>query len=418
MSIMSARWKQIATRFAACAVTLALVSCQIPMGTTAFAAEDKSSAKTSSLSAGKNDEKKDDKNGDKKDDAERKEKEEQAQQKHEEADKLFAQADAMNATLAQVQAERDAAERDLELATSSRDEANLRLAEEVERLSSLQAELSEFVIGMYKRGGVTPYLDVLLRSTSYQEFLTSWVTLVAVYEQGEALAEERRVLQKEIESELAACEEQITQAERSIAVADSKLKQIQASQLALTAQACDIEVEAAEIIGDKDEVAKAKEAAESAREALEEAIGQGLAGESLIIGDGIFAHPCPGSTVSSTFGYREFDHAAHKGLDLAAPEGTPYYAADSGTVTAATNGGGYNGGAGNWIVIDHGNGFVTKYMHSLVTFVQVGDHVERGQNIGLVGTTGNSTGPHLHFQVEANGVAVDPAPFLQKQESE
>ena len=378
------------------------------MGASAFAAEAKSDAKSSSLSAGKN-------NGDK-DDAGRKAKEAQAKKKRDEADKLFAQADAMNATLADVQAERDAAQGALDQAIALRDEANQRLAEESERLATLQAELSEFVIDMYKQGGVTPYLDVLMRSTSYQEFLTSWVTLVSVYEQGEALAEERRALQKEIEAELATYEDQITQAERSIAIADSKLRQIRASQLALTAQACDANVEAAEILGDKDEIAKAKEAAAGAHQALDEAIEQGLAGESILIGDGVFTHPCPNATVSSTFGYRDFDKAVHKGIDLAASEGTPYYAAESGTVIAATNGGGDNGGAGNWVVIDHGDGLVTKYMHSLVTFVQVGDHVERGQNIGLVGTTGNSTGPHLHFQVEANGVAVDPAAFLQKQD--
>ena len=129
-------------------------------------------------------------------------------------------------------------------------------------------------------------------------------------------------------------------------------------------------------------------------------------------GTGYFTHPCPNSSVSSGFGFRSFDNAVHKGIDFAAPEGTPYYAADSGKVIAATNGGGDNGGAGNWIVIDHGNGLVTKYMHSLVTFVKPGDVVERGQNIGLVGTTGQSTGPHLHFQVETNGTAVNPTVYL------
>ena len=97
---------------------------------------------------------------------------------------------------------------------------------------------------------------------------------------------------------------------------------------------------------------------------------------------------------------------------MAIGEGTPYYAADDGVVIDATNGGGYNGGAGNWIVIDHGNGVVTKYMHSAVTFVVPGDTVIRGQNIGLVGNTGNSFGSHLHFQVEINGVAVDPLIYL------
>ena len=132
----------------------------------------------------------------------------------------------------------------------------------------------------------------------------------------------------------------------------------------------------------------------------------------VVMGTGFFTNPCPTATSSSGFGYREFDNSFHKGLDMAAPEGTPYYAADSGTVMYATNDGGYNGGAGNWVVISHGNGIVTKYMHSSATYVRPGDFVERGQNIGAVGNTGQSFGAHLHFQVEVDGVAVNPLNYI------
>lgn len=115
-------------------------------------------------------------------------------------------------------------------------------------------------------------------------------------------------------------------------------------------------------------------------------------------------------TVSSSFGPREGTN--HNGIDLAATTGTHYYAADDGQVTHSTNDGGYNGGAGNWVVIDHGNGIVTKYMHSSATYVTAGQQVRKGDHIGDVGSTGQSTGPHLHFQVEVNGVPVDPAPYI------
>ena len=115
-------------------------------------------------------------------------------------------------------------------------------------------------------------------------------------------------------------------------------------------------------------------------------------------------------TISSSFGPRWGTN--HNGLDLAASSGTPYYAADDGSVMYATNDGGYNGGAGNWVVIDHGNGIVTKYMHSSATYVTAGQQVRKGDHIGDVGSTGESTGPHLHFQVEVNGVPVDPAPYI------
>lgn len=125
---------------------------------------------------------------------------------------------------------------------------------------------------------------------------------------------------------------------------------------------------------------------------------------------GRFANPCPGAVVTSNFGFREFDNKFHKGLDLGTgSENIPTYAAESGTVIFA----GYSGSAGNLITIDHGNGLVTKYMHHSEIYVKVGDHVEKGQQIGLSGTTGRSTGNHLHFQVEENGVAVNPLLYLE-----
>lgn len=125
---------------------------------------------------------------------------------------------------------------------------------------------------------------------------------------------------------------------------------------------------------------------------------------------GTFANPCPGAVVSSNFGWREFRNSFHKGIDLATGNyNIPIYAAEAGEVTVA----GESGSAGNWIRIDHGNGLVTKYMHNDKIYVKAGQTVEKGQQIGLSGSTGDSTGNHLHFQVEENGVAVNPAPYLE-----
>ena len=137
------------------------------------------------------------------------------------------------------------------------------------------------------------------------------------------------------------------------------------------------------------------------------------AGASVITGNGTFTHPCPGYTyISSEFGYREQPIAGastnHKGMDFAAPAGTPIYAAASGTVTSAS----YSGNAGNMIVINHGNGLQTYYMHCNSMYVRAGQTVSKGQNIGAVGSTGNSSGPHLHFQVMQNGTPVNPRNYL------
>lgn len=136
--------------------------------------------------------------------------------------------------------------------------------------------------------------------------------------------------------------------------------------------------------------------------------GNVSSGGNTVGATGTFTNPCPAGYVSSTFGYRTFDNSFHKGLDLAAGEGTPTYAADGGVVVIA----GWSNSAGNWVVIDHGNGFVTKYMHHSALYVSSGQYVSRGQLIGAVGNTGYSAGAHLHFQVELNGTAVDPQLYL------
>lgn len=128
---------------------------------------------------------------------------------------------------------------------------------------------------------------------------------------------------------------------------------------------------------------------------------------------GQFSDPCPGSYLTSSFGYRDFDHKFHKGIDLGTNgEILPVYAAESGTVVKAE----YDNLAGNWVLIDHRNGLTTKYMHFSHTFVEEGQEVTKGQQIGLTGTTGRSTGIHLHFQIEENGVAVDPTTYLSTEE--
>ena len=128
--------------------------------------------------------------------------------------------------------------------------------------------------------------------------------------------------------------------------------------------------------------------------------------------NGTFTHPCPSGYISSGFGYRTQPIAGastnHKGIDFAAATGTPIYAAAAGTVISA----GYAGNAGNLLVISHGNGLLTYYMHCNAIYVSAGQKVSRGQNVAAVGTTGNSTGPHLHFQVMLNGTPVNPANYL------
>lgn len=145
---------------------------------------------------------------------------------------------------------------------------------------------------------------------------------------------------------------------------------------------------------------------------------QAQAKPPVVSGNGYFTHPCPGMSYQSSY-FGEVrqgigDTRPHKGHDYAAPAGTPIYAAAAGTVVIA----GYSASAGNWVVIDHGNGLMTKYMHMYQTpLVRAGQSVVKGQHIGGVGTTGQSTGNHLHFQVEEKDnkddwIPVNPSKYM------
>lgn len=114
-------------------------------------------------------------------------------------------------------------------------------------------------------------------------------------------------------------------------------------------------------------------------------------------------------TVSRGFIPASRGRDTHRGIDFAAPEGTPIHAAAAGRVILAGWG---QSGYGRWVVIDHGDGVRSLYAHCSRTLVSRGDRVEAGQLIAEVGTTGRSTGPHLHFEIRRDNRAIDPAPLL------
>ncbi|MER5453473.1 peptidoglycan DD-metalloendopeptidase family protein [Micromonospora sp. NPDC002389] len=120
--------------------------------------------------------------------------------------------------------------------------------------------------------------------------------------------------------------------------------------------------------------------------------------------------PMAGAAITSCYGPRW--GTLHAGIDFALPAGTPVRAASKGTVTKA---GDVGDGYGISVVIDHGNGYLTHYAHLSTTRVSVGEKVSTGQTIGLEGSTGDSTGPHLHFEVHQGQMwnQIDPAPFLR-----
>jgi murein DD-endopeptidase MepM/ murein hydrolase activator NlpD len=112
--------------------------------------------------------------------------------------------------------------------------------------------------------------------------------------------------------------------------------------------------------------------------------------------------------VTSRFGYRWGGSDWHPGIDIAADSGTPIVATADGVVIAS----GWNGGYGRQVVVDHGYGITTSYAHNSENVVSVGQKIKKGQLVAYMGSSGFSTGPHVHYEVKVNGTVVNPAKFL------
>ena len=137
---------------------------------------------------------------------------------------------------------------------------------------------------------------------------------------------------------------------------------------------------------------------------------KGNTGSGSTVGTGSLVWPSYCTYITSRQGPRIHpvtgEYKNHGGTDIGASYGSAIYAADSGTVVRSSDG--WNGGWGNYVMIDHGNGMQTLYAHMSSRAVSVGQSVSRGQTIGYVGSTGMSTGPHLHFEMYINGSRIDP----------
>lgn len=284
---------------------------------------------------------------------------------------------------------------------------------------------------MYENGN-GQFVEILFEAKDLSDFLnkTEYISSISDYDRDmliqyqkivKEVEEQEAALQKEQE-EMEGMQNELIEKQGSLeALLASKESEIAGLKEELSANAERVKKleaaakAAADAARKKAEAeAAAKEAAARAEAAKKNAAVSGGGSDQIVVsGNGTFTHPCPGYTrISSSFGYRTAPlrgaSTNHKGTDFAAPTGTPIYAAAGGTVTSAR----YSGNAGNMIVINHGGGLQTYYMHCSRIFVSAGTKVAKGQNIGAVGTTGNSTGPHLHFQVMSNGTPVNAMNYL------
>ena len=310
--------------------------------------------------------------------------------------------------------------------TNKEEELILAKADENEQYESMKKRIRY----MYENGN-TGFVEILCSSKSIGELLNNaeYISRISGYDRN-MLVEFQKVvtnvenqeaeLKKEYKELQTMQDDLITKQDSVNELIKNKQSEIQSltSELGDTKnKLAQLEAAAAEAERKQKEAAAAAAAAKKAQAAAKKNTSSsgssaGSAGASVVLGNGTFTHPCPGGYISSGFGYRTQPIAGastnHKGIDFAAATGTPIYAAAAGTVISA----GYAGKAGNLLVVSHGNGLLTYYMHCNAIYVSAGQKVSRGQNVAAVGTTGNSTGPHLHFQVMLNGTPVNPANYL------
>jgi murein DD-endopeptidase MepM/ murein hydrolase activator NlpD len=198
------------------------------------------------------------------------------------------------------------------------------------------------------------------------------------------------------------------EAERVAAQERDRIAQLRAQVDAERSQVAAAEAEEQQII---DGLRSRRAEFEAEYNALQAQISASLSRGNPVQGNGRFTWPVNGA-VTSGFGARAHpifgESRMHAGIDIGASSGTPVKAGDDGVVVMA----GANGGYGNWTLVDHGGGLATGYAHQSSIGVSAGQRVSRGQVIGRVGSTGASTGPHLHFEVRVNGNPVDPMAWL------
>lgn len=275
---------------------------------------------------------------------------------------------------------------------------------------------------MYENGDLT-YLDVLLSATSFSDMLTRLEQVSQIMEfdkkviaRVQELKEELETQKAELEADKAEQEEYKSELEDKYAELDDQRAEYQdiadklaADQDEYARQLAEIESEMDEIDDELDRIAK-EEAAKAAAEAAakkNQSSGSSSGSYNLKIGELLW--PCPVySYISDSYGWRYHPiyktEKFHKGTDIASAGGNPVIAAKGGTVVKSY----YSSSYGNYIVINHGGGLMTAYAHLSARYVQVGATVSAGQQIGTVGSTGASTGNHLHYEVYVNGSTVNP----------
>lgn len=295
-----------------------------------------------------------------------------------------------------------------------------KLVEAKENIEKQYEDMKIRIQFMYEHGSMS-FIEILLSSSSFSEMLNKaeYIEQVSAYDRQMLDAyEETKVKVEKLEKELASQKEVLETVREDVkkqqnqmqGLINEKQDEIKEYQTDIANKEKAIK-EYEDMIAEQDDLIGALEAAvETARKKRQE---MGVSGNDISYSGGAFCWPAPSYTrISDDYGWRTHPilgvQQFHNGIDMAAPTGSPILAATDGEVIAAT----YSNTMGNYIMIDHGGGLFTIYMHASVLYVSKGAYVSKGEEIAAVGSTGRSTGPHLHFSVRLDGQYVSPWNYL------
>ncbi len=318
-----------------------------------------------------------------------------------------------------------AAEQAVQRQQQAVDEARVRLAALRAREAQQRGVMADRAVTLYKRGGMDSLTTVLgsdstthaLRRSAYVDAVNRADARSVQRVISTQTAVDAQHIQLGVEQEAL---ERVATEQRQVAAEAEEIRDDRAAVLAasssrvnsLQTRETHLEVEGRRIAALARRAQRMAAASRSRQSATSTATPSATAATdttttttSTEVGTGGWTWPA-GGTVTSEFGYRW--GRLHAGLDIGAPEGSPIWAARGGTVTYA----GAMGGYGNLVLLDHGGGVSTAYAHQSAIMVSVGASVSAGQQIGQVGSTGNSTGPHLHFETRIGGNPQDPRSYL------
>ena len=290
-------------------------------------------------------------------------------------------------------------------------------------LAQLQEKNQERIRAMEKNGKVS-YWSVIFKANSFVDLLDRLKMIEEIARADQQRLEDMAKAAQEVaeakeglETEklaLEASKDELDAAQQVLdgkrAEADALLQELVAIGAEYEALMEESEAEQAELM---EKIAQAEKEynAQKAREEAAARPSTPSSGSTPTVSGGWMV-PCSYTRLSSPFGYRIHpiygDWRMHYGVDLSNSTGTPIYATRSGTVTIAS----YNSSAGYYVNINHGDGYSSIYMHMTHYIVSYGQYVQQGQIIGYMGSTGGSTGPHLHFGISYNGTYVNPADYM------